>query len=72
MQAVEKTRNGWKNGTGLILIKMKILMGVTLFSMVFGAGNLIFPPFWEPRQELPDGRLWPALRSARWDCRFSA
>ena len=26
-------------------LKNKILMGVTLFSMFFGAGNLIFPPF---------------------------
>ena len=26
-------------------LKNKILIGVTLFSMFFGAGNLIFPPF---------------------------
>ena len=26
-------------------LKTKILMGVTLFSMFFGAGNLIFPPY---------------------------
>ena len=26
-------------------IKNKILIGITLFSMFFGAGNLIFPPF---------------------------
>lgn len=26
-------------------VKNKILMGITLFSMFFGAGNLIFPPF---------------------------
>ena len=25
-------------------LKTKFLMGVTLFSMFFGAGNLIFPP----------------------------
>ena len=26
-------------------MKNKILIGITLFSMFFGAGNLIFPPF---------------------------
>ena len=26
-------------------LKNKVLMGITLFSMFFGAGNLIFPPF---------------------------
>ena len=26
-------------------LKIKFLMGVTLFSMFFGAGNLIFPPY---------------------------
>ena len=26
-------------------LKTKFLMGVTLFSMFFGAGNLIFPPY---------------------------
>ena len=26
-------------------IKNRILIGITLFSMFFGAGNLIFPPF---------------------------
>lgn len=26
-------------------IKNKILIGITLFSMFFGAGNLIFPPY---------------------------
>ena len=25
--------------------RQRLLMGVTLFSMFFGAGNLIFPPF---------------------------
>ena len=26
-------------------VKNRLLMGITLFSMFFGAGNLIFPPF---------------------------
>ena len=26
-------------------LRQRLLMGVTLFSMFFGAGNLIFPPF---------------------------
>ncbi len=38
--------------------KDRILMGVTLFSMFFGAGNLIFPPFLGAKAGT---ELWPAL-----------
>ncbi len=45
-------------------LKNKILIGVTLFSMFFGAGNLIFA-FLEPRQaHTPGVRFWD-LRSAQ-------
>ena len=36
--------------------KDRILMGVTLFSMFFGAGNLIFPPFLGAKAGT---ELWP-------------
>lgn len=39
-------------------LKNKILMGVTLFSMFFGAGNLIFPPFLGAQAGTSG---WPAL-----------
>lgn len=46
-------------------LKNKILIGVTLFSMFFGAGNLIFPPFLGARQaHTPGVRFWD-LRSAQ-------
>jgi len=35
--------------------RKRILAGITLFSMFFGAGNLIFPPFLGA-QELISGR----------------
>lgn len=38
--------------------KNRILMGVTLFSMFFGAGNLIFPPFLAYRA---GAATWPAM-----------
>lgn len=34
-----------ENGIEKFNFKNKLLMGITLFSMFFGAGNLIFPPF---------------------------
>ena len=39
-------------------LKNKILIGVTLFSMFFGAGNLIFPPF---LGEQAGGLAWFAM-----------
>lgn len=36
----------------------RILMGLTLFSMFFGAGNLIFPPFLAYQA---GGAAWPAM-----------
>ena len=48
-----------------------LLVGFTLFSMFFGAGNLIFPPYLGA-QALTRG--WPLsdLRSARSVCRLLA
>ena len=43
-----KQRLSWTN---------RILVGFTLFSMFFGAGNLIFPPF---LGYLAGANLWPA------------
>ncbi len=34
-----------ENRTEKFNVKNRVLMGITLFSMFFGAGNLIFPPF---------------------------
>lgn len=38
--------------------KNRLLMGLTLFSMFFGAGNLIFPPFLAYQA---GGSTWPAM-----------
>ena len=38
--------------------KNKILIGMTLFSMFFGAGNLIFPPFLGAQA---GSSMWPAF-----------
>ena len=43
-----KQRLSWTN---------RILVGFTLFSMFFGAGNLVFPPF---LGYLAGCNLWPA------------
>lgn len=42
---VYDTKEGPEVMTQKLNLKRKILMGVTLFSMFFGAGNLIFPPY---------------------------
>ncbi len=52
--------------------RQRIIVGITFFSMFFGAGNLIFPPISGLSPAIAHSWAWSVSSSPQWDCRSSA
>ena len=53
--------------------RQRIIVGITFFSMFFGAGNLIFPPLSRGSRRQSHTRGHGRFSSSpQWDCRSSA
>lgn len=51
--------------------RQRIIVGITFFSMFFGAGNLIFP-LSRGSPAIAHSWAWSVSSSPQWDCRSSA